>query len=129
MICSSEPDDSSLKPGLHVPRDAGDLYVMHGQHHRARAARLCQRRAQRGELAHAVARTAQLARDRGREQFRLLQRLDRFARKAGLGIDISRVRRGDIDRDGLERGKVSTEFRGVAGHSRAIRCLYWGDFM
>ena len=56
-----------------------------------------------GQLVHVRAGAAELLRHRGREQPRLLQRVERLVREARLLVDVARVDRRDLARDRARR--------------------------
>src|SRR5207253_2771742 len=107
---------------LAVPRGARDLDDVHRVDHRARRASLREREAHRAELLHARSRAAELLRHRGRHELRLLHRVDRLLREAGLHVDVGRVLRGDFVRDRMSLGDELARL--VRGRVHAQRLQY-----
>ena len=76
-----------------MARDARDLNVVHGEHHAARSAPLCDRRAHRGQLAHSRTAPAVRGWNDGGEEPRLTRRVDGLGREPRGAIDVGAVRR------------------------------------
>ena len=112
-----------------MPRDAGDLDVVHRQHHAAGSAALRERRTQFSQLAHAAAQPPQFPWHGRRQRLDFTQRRQALSGEAAAGIDIRRVFGRYADREPLDRGQQSREFFARSGTHGRCRCLVgdWGQ--
>ena len=108
-----------------MARQAGELDLVHGEDHRARAAGAAKNGADVGDVGGACTLAAKVARHQHAEQFALAQRRESLSREAGFAIDRVGKSLGDLgDRfgagDEIERtGCVAGSGASVARGERA----------